>query len=130
MRRCARANSYFPDGRADIETEVRRYKMLRFSSFVGFKPPYFYNRSLAQRLYRAAMPSLVLWGEADHMVPVAHGEAFALRACRLRWLAPDRRRRPCVVLEAPGVVADGVLGLLAERSGDRRQAQSNGRSKL
>jgi len=26
--------------------EVRRYQMLRLSSRIGFKPPYFYNRSL------------------------------------------------------------------------------------
>ena len=31
--------------------------MLRFGSAIGFKPPYFYNRPLVERLYRAAMPS-------------------------------------------------------------------------
>ncbi|MDF2115896.1 alpha/beta hydrolase [Roseiarcaceae bacterium H3SJ34-1] len=68
---------YFPDGRGDLDEETRRYAMLRFGSFVGFKPPYFYNRSLINRLHRATMPSLVLWGEQDHMVPRAHGEAYA-----------------------------------------------------
>lgn len=68
---------YFPDGRGDLDEETRRYAMLRFGSFVGFKPPYFYNRSLINRLHRAAMPALVLWGEHDHMVPRAHGEAYA-----------------------------------------------------
>jgi pimeloyl-ACP methyl ester carboxylesterase len=50
--------------------------MLRFGSFVGFKPPYFYHRELNQRLYRAAMPSLVIWGGRDRMVPPAHGAAY------------------------------------------------------
>jgi pimeloyl-ACP methyl ester carboxylesterase len=71
------AQRYFPDGRADVETEIRRYQMLRYGSFVGFKPPYLYNRTLRDRLYRAAMPSRVIWGEKDAMVPLAHGRAYA-----------------------------------------------------
>ena len=46
-----------PARRGDIEEEMRRYQMLRFGSFVGFKPPYFYNRVLRERLYRATMPA-------------------------------------------------------------------------
>lgn len=71
------ANRYFPDGRSETEEEVRRYQMLRFSSFIGFRPPYLYDRALKARLYRAAMPSIVLWGEHDNFVPRAHGEAYA-----------------------------------------------------
>ncbi len=36
-----------------------------------------YNRTLVDRLYRANMPSVVVWGAEDHMVPVAHGKAYA-----------------------------------------------------
>jgi len=71
------AQRFFPDGRGDIEEEMRRYQMLRFGSFVGFRPPYFYHRPLRERLYRAAMPALVIWGEHDRMVPRRHGEAYA-----------------------------------------------------
>jgi len=67
---------FFPDGRGDIEEEMRRYQMLRFGSFVGFKPPYFYNRALVERLHRARMPACVIWGEHDGMVPRAHGDAY------------------------------------------------------
>ena len=67
----------FPDGRGEVEDELRRYQMLRFGSFIGFKPPYFYNRSLINRLHRVACPALVVWGAEDHMVPLAHGEAYA-----------------------------------------------------
>jgi len=73
------AMRYYPDGRGTLEEEMRRYGMLRFGSAIGFKPPYFYNRSLVDRLYRANMPSLVVWGADDRMVPVAHGKAYAER---------------------------------------------------
>ena len=68
---------YYPDGKGDIEEEMRRYAMLRFGSAIGFKPPYFYNWPLVQRLGRARMPSLVIWGAHDGMTPLAHGEAYA-----------------------------------------------------
>jgi pimeloyl-ACP methyl ester carboxylesterase len=73
----AMARRFFPDGRGDIEEEMRRYQMLRFGSFVGFRPPYFYHRALRERLHRAAMPALAIWGEHDRMVPRRHGEAYA-----------------------------------------------------
>jgi len=72
----ALAKRWFPDGRGDLDEEVRRYQMLRFGSFMGFKPPYFYHRELRERLYRASMPSLVIWGEHDRMVLPAHGAAY------------------------------------------------------
>lgn len=72
----AAARRWIPDGRGDLDEEVRRYQMLRFGSFVGFKPPYFYHRELRERLYRASMPSLVVWGAQDRMVPPAHGATY------------------------------------------------------
>ena len=66
----------FPDGMGEIEDELRRYQMLRFGSRIGFKPPYFYNRTLGDRLYRITARTLVIWGEKDHMVPRAHGETY------------------------------------------------------
>ena len=71
-------HALFPDGRAEnIEDELRRYQMLRFTNRFGFNPPYFYNRSLRSRLRRIGAPTLVVWGESDRMVPLAHGEAYA-----------------------------------------------------
>lgn len=112
----APALAFFPDGRTDIETEVRRYQMLRFGSFVGFKPPYFYNRTLRGRLHRAIMPSLVLWGETDHMVPLAHGETFADGLPCCRGLHKIAGAGHAVVLQAPDVTADLIVGFLAEGS--------------
>jgi pimeloyl-ACP methyl ester carboxylesterase len=67
----------FPDGKGELEDEVRRYQMLRFSSRIGFKPPYFYDRPLRNRLHRIRSATLVIWGEQDHMVPRVHGETYA-----------------------------------------------------
>jgi pimeloyl-ACP methyl ester carboxylesterase len=72
-----KALELFPDGVGDLEDELRRYQMLRFSSRIGFKPPYFYNRPLRNRLHRISSPALVIWGEDDHMVPRSHGETYA-----------------------------------------------------
>lgn len=71
------ALEFFPDGRGELEDELRRYQMLRFASRIGFRPPYFYNRSLRNRLHRITAPTLVLWGRKDRMVPVSHGETYA-----------------------------------------------------
>jgi pimeloyl-ACP methyl ester carboxylesterase len=67
----------FPDGKGEIDDEVRRYQMLRLSSRVGFKPPYFYNHPLRNRLHRISSPTLVIWGEKDSFVPRSHGETYA-----------------------------------------------------
>ena len=67
----------FPDGKGELEDEVRRYQMLRFGSRIGFKPPYFYNRSLKNRLHRISCPALAVWGEKDGFVPRSHGETYA-----------------------------------------------------
>lgn len=67
----------FPDGKGELEDEVRRYQMLRLSSRIGFKPPYFYNRPLKNRLHRITSPALVIWGEKDNFVPRSHGETYA-----------------------------------------------------
>jgi pimeloyl-ACP methyl ester carboxylesterase len=69
----------FPDGKGEIEDEVRRYQMLRLSSRIGFKPPYFYNHSLKNRLHRISSPALIVWGEKDNFVPRVHGETYAER---------------------------------------------------
>jgi pimeloyl-ACP methyl ester carboxylesterase len=67
----------FPDGKGELEDELRRYQMLRLSSRIGFRPPYFYNYSLRKRLHRITAPTSVIWGEKDHFVPRSHGETYA-----------------------------------------------------
>jgi pimeloyl-ACP methyl ester carboxylesterase len=109
----AAATRFFPDGRGDIEEEVRRYQMLRFGSFVGFKPPYFYNRALRERLHRAQMPALAIWGEHDHMVPRAHGEAYAAGLAGTRGLKVVRGAGHAAPLEQPETTAAILLEFLS-----------------
>jgi pimeloyl-ACP methyl ester carboxylesterase len=108
------ATRFFPDRRGDTEEEVRRYQMLRFGAFVGFKPPYFYHRELGSRLHRAAMPALVLWGEHDRMVPRAHGEAYAERLGGARGLTVIPNAGHAAPLEQPEATADAVIRFLSE----------------
>ena len=92
---------------------MRRYQMLRFGSFVGFKPPYFYHRELRERLYRANMPSLVIWGEHDRMVPRAHGDAYAAGLAGSTGLKIVNNAGHAVALEAPQA-AEWVAAFLRE----------------
>jgi pimeloyl-ACP methyl ester carboxylesterase len=104
---------YYPDGRGEVDDETRRYAMIRFSSAIGFRPPYLYNRTLVDRLYRARMPSAVVWGAEDHMVPVAHAHAYAknLGTASLKLIAgaghAAHLEKPAEVLAALQPVLNG-----------------------
>lgn len=65
-----------PDAKDDIEREMLKYKVFRFASLIGFRPPYLHNPRLRSRLDRYTNPALVLWGERDSLVPRAHAEAY------------------------------------------------------
>lgn len=103
---------YYPNGRGDIDEETRRYQMVRFCSFVGFKPPYLYNRSLIDRLHRAKMPSLVVWGEKDGLVPLSHGRAYAEKLPGSGELRVIRNAGHAAQAEAPGEAGDIVSAFL------------------
>jgi pimeloyl-ACP methyl ester carboxylesterase len=104
---------YFPDRRGDIDEAMRRYQMLRFGSFVGFKPPYFYHHALRGRLHRATMPATLIWGNEDRLVPRAHAEAYRAGlpgADDPILIANAGHSAP---LEQPDATADAVIGRLA-----------------
>ena len=86
--------------------------MLRFGSAVGFKPPYFYSWPLVERLYRAAMPSAVVWGAEDHMVPVAHGRTYAKRLGKASGLKLIAGAGHAVHLEKPDEALAHVKSVL------------------
>jgi len=104
----------YPDGRGDTEEEVRRYQMLRLGAFIGFKPPYYYNRALAGRLHRARMSALVLWGEHDRMVPRAHGDAYAAGLPKAH-LEIVKEAGHAVAIEQPDAAADAAIAFLRRR---------------
>jgi len=102
----------FPDGKGELEDEVRRYQMLRFGSRIGFKPPYFYNRPLTNRLHRITSPALVIWGEKDHMVPRSHGETYAKLIPGVQELRVIAGAGHSVHVEKPDETAKLVLDFL------------------
>jgi pimeloyl-ACP methyl ester carboxylesterase len=87
--------------------------MLRFSSRIGFKPPYFYNRPLRNRLHRVRSPVLVIWGEQDHMVPRVHGETYARLLPNAQPLKVIEGAGHSVHVEDPDATAQVVLDFLA-----------------
>jgi pimeloyl-ACP methyl ester carboxylesterase len=103
---------FFPDGRGDIDEEMRRYQMLRFGSFMGFKPPYFYSRPLRGRLHRATMPALAVWGDDDRMVPRAHGAAYVAGLPGAGALELVQGAGHAAPLQQPQATADLVLRFL------------------
>jgi pimeloyl-ACP methyl ester carboxylesterase len=103
----------FPDGKGEVEDEVRRYQMLRLSSRIGFKPPYFYNRPLRNRLHRITSPALIIWGEKDHFVPRSHGETYARLISGASDLTIIRGAGHAAHAENPEEVAQRVCEFLA-----------------
>ena len=114
---------FFPSARGDIAEELRRYQMLRFGSFVGFKPPYFYNHALRGRLYRAAMPAKLIWGADDRMVPRAHGEAYAAGLPGAAGLSLVAGAGHAVLLEEPDATTDALIAFLAVAPAAGKRAQ-------
>ncbi len=108
-----KALELFPDGRGELEDELRRYQMLRFSSRIGFRPPYFYNRSLKNRLHRISAPALVVWGEDDHMVPLGHGETYAHSISKAGFKV-IKQAGHSVHVEIADVTAQMILDFLAD----------------
>lgn len=108
----ANALELFPDGKGELEDEVRRYQMLRLGSRIGFKPPYFYNRSLRNRLHRISCPALVVWGEKDSMVPRVHGETYAQLLPNAQPLKIIDHAGHSAHIEQPDITAKTVLTFL------------------
>jgi pimeloyl-ACP methyl ester carboxylesterase len=108
-----KAVELFPDGMGEIEDELRRYQMLRFGSRIGFKPPYFYNRPLCNRLHRITAPALVIWGEHDRMVPISHGETYAKSMPQAQPLKVIPNAGHSVHIEHPELMAEIISEFLA-----------------
>ncbi len=104
----------FPDGIGELEDELRRYQMLRFGSLIGFKPPYFYNRTLRNRLHRISAPTLVIWGEKDNFVPRSHGETYARSIPRAGELKVIPQAGHSVIVEQPEMTAQTINDFLAD----------------
>jgi pimeloyl-ACP methyl ester carboxylesterase len=74
------------------------------------------NPRLLRYLYRARLPALVLWGERDDYVPIAHGKAFHEGMANSKFATlPKVGHLPH--LEAPAACADMMRAFLRETSG-------------
>ena len=106
------AQSLFPDIHADKPQGMRRYQVFRFSSRIGFKPPYFYHAKLRDRLHRFNGPALVVWGSDDQFVPISHATAYgkALSSSTVELIDGGGH---AVILETPEIVADKITTFLS-----------------
>tara|TARA_Y100000588_G_scaffold382604_1_gene470412 strand:+ start:179 stop:991 length:813 start_codon:yes stop_codon:yes gene_type:complete len=102
-----------PDEKDDIEREMGKYKVFRFASLIGFKPPYLYNPKLRSRLDRYRNPALVMWGAEDNLVPRAHADAYTegLGDARLETVEGCGHS---LIVEAPEHIARSVTNFLIE----------------
>lgn len=101
----------YPDAKDEIEREMRKYKVFRFASLIGFKPPYLYNPRLRSRLDRYTNPALILSGEHDNLVPRAHAEAYrdGFANAQMELIAACGNS---LIAEAPEEAAGLVAGFL------------------
>ena len=87
-----------------------RLKAAEASARVGWNP-YWHNPKLPGRLHRIAVPTLVVWGEHDRLIPLAHGRAFTagIRGARLQVI-PNCGHLP--IFEAPEALVAHTLDFL------------------
>jgi pimeloyl-ACP methyl ester carboxylesterase len=56
---------------------------------VGWNP-YLCNPKLRARLYRITVPTLIIWGESDRLVPLAHGKAYQEGIARAKFVSLEK----------------------------------------
>ena len=106
------AEEWIPDQLSGKEQGMLRYKTFRCVARFGFKPPYFYDQKLVERLYRFKSKALVVWGSNDTFVPRSHATAYAEGFPNASVELIDGCGH-AVLLEAPDVVAEKVLAFLS-----------------
>ena len=109
----ALAHEWLPDAEAPERQEAALHARVAAARLAWQFP---YAPKLRGRLPRARVPALVLWGERDRLVPLAHAHAFAagLPDARLA-VVPDAAHYP--YLEAPERFAREVQQFLAQGPG-------------
>ena len=112
------ANQLLPDPAQGVppdEQQMWIHRALVTAARVGWSPPYLYSMSLLRRLPRIPTGTLVVWGENDGLVPIAHGRAYeaGIPAARLKVVPGGGH---CLVSEHPQATAADVLAFLQEIS--------------
>ena len=86
---------------------VRNARQLTMASKLLFPVP---DRGLAERLYRVRAKTVIIWGEQDRMIPLAHGEAFR-DAVADAELVRIPEAGHMVMIERPEAVAEALTRL-------------------
>ena len=68
------AKTFIPEEPSPVALE-NALKARAATARVGWNP-YLCNRKLRDRLYRIRVPTLIVWGGSDRLVPPAHGRAY------------------------------------------------------
>ncbi|MCC7364124.1 MAG: alpha/beta fold hydrolase [Dehalococcoidia bacterium] len=69
----ARAVTQVPQTEGDVAVLLERVKSLRVAAKYLWPIP---NRGLTKRIHRVTTPTLLLWGDADGIIPQAYGRDF------------------------------------------------------
>jgi len=74
MNQVAERERLFPTNPTPEEIELRENSQI-MAQLLGWKP-YMHNPKLIHRLRRVKVPTLIVWGKQDGLVPLPHGEAY------------------------------------------------------
>ena len=103
--------AWAPDHAALDDSAVETIALERqWAAWYGWKP-YMHNPALAKWLHRAAVPTLVLWGESDGFATPEYGRKLATRLPDARFRTiPDAGHYPHI--ERAGATADALEAFL------------------
>lgn len=84
LNQVAEREKLFPLKPSPEEVELRENSQI-MAQLLGWRP-YMHNPKLVHRLRRVKSPTLVVWGQQDGLVPLAHGEAYrdAIKGAELK----------------------------------------------
>ena len=92
------------------EAQLEMYKCLASTGKFLWPIP---DKGLKKRIHRLQLPTLLLWGESDKLIPPVYGEAFqrAIPGSRLVHFASSGHM---IMLEEPDAFVDAVSDFLLE----------------
>jgi pimeloyl-ACP methyl ester carboxylesterase len=102
-----------PDDMAEAQ-QLRWFEGLAGAARLGWEAPQFQSRKLTGHLWRITVPTLLMWGALDELVPPAHREVWSvsLRSGSVRTVTIQRAGH-CLVAEHPHAVAADLVAFLA-----------------
>jgi len=92
------------------EQAVLAYRSFTAAARIGWDT-YFTNPKMPERLRRIKAPTLIIWGENDKLIPVAHGKAYHEKIKNSQLvIIPDCGHMP--ILEAPEKFVNAVADFI------------------